>query len=122
MNDAGVSGLGISISQAGGAGLPKQVRMRGLIRAVRPTLAMAPFVVYTFLGLGIPTLAVIELAFRSEQGKLTLANLHTVAQGTYRLGFENSIVLAAITSIVPSTRPAMTASTCSLPRKGGFIL
>jgi putative spermidine/putrescine transport system permease protein len=62
---------------------------------------MAPFAIYTFIGLGIPTLAVISLAFRSEQGKLTLANLHTVAQGTYRIGFENSIILATITSIVP---------------------
>jgi putative spermidine/putrescine transport system permease protein len=62
---------------------------------------MAPFAIYVFLGLGIPTLAVISLAFRSEQGKLTLGNLHAVAQGTYRIGFENSILLAAITSVVP---------------------
>ncbi len=101
VNDAGASGLAISISGAGGAGLPKQARLRGLLRGLRPTLAMAPFVIYTFLGLGIPTLAVIELAFRSEAGKLTLSNLHTVTQGTYRLGFENSIVLAALTSVVP---------------------
>ncbi len=101
LNDAGASGLGISISGAGGAGLPKQARLKGLVRGFRPTLAMAPFAIYTFLGLGIPTLAVIELAFRSEAGKLTLSNLHTVTQGTYRLGFENSIVLAALTSVVP---------------------
>jgi putative spermidine/putrescine transport system permease protein len=62
---------------------------------------MAPFVVYTVLGLGIPTLVVIELAFRSDQGRLTLHNLSTVAQGSYRLGFENSILLAAITSVLP---------------------
>jgi len=62
---------------------------------------MAPFVIYTFLGLGIPTLAVIDLAFRNEKGSLTLHNLHTVTQGTYRLGFENSILLAALTSVIP---------------------
>ena len=101
MNDAAASGLGFSISRAGGAGLPKQARLKGLLRGRSATLAMAPFVIYTFLGLGIPTLAVIELAFRSEAGKLTLSNLHTVTQGTYRLGFENSILLAALTSIVP---------------------
>ncbi len=89
------------MSQAGGADLPRQALLKGLLRGVWPTLAMAPFVIYTFLGLGIPTLAVVELAFRSEAGKLTLSNLHTVTQGTYRLRFENSIVLATITAIVP---------------------
>ncbi|MGA2803110.1 MAG: ABC transporter permease [Acidimicrobiales bacterium] len=101
VNDAAASGLGISMSQAGGADLPRQALLKDLPRGVWPTLAMAPFVIYTFLGLGIPTLAVVELAFRSEAGKLTLSNLHTVTQGTYRLGFENSIVLATITAIVP---------------------
>jgi putative spermidine/putrescine transport system permease protein len=62
---------------------------------------MAPFVIYTLLGLGIPTLAVIDLAFRSNSNRLTLSNLHTVVQGTYRVGFVNSILLATITSIVP---------------------
>ena len=93
VNEAVAFGPATSVSRAGGAGLPRQARLKGLLRGVRPTLAMAPFVIYTFLGLGIPTLAVIELAFRSEAGKLTLSNLHTVSQGTYRLGFENSILL-----------------------------
>ena len=101
MNDAGASGLEIPLSRAGGTDFRNQALLKGLLRGVRPTLAMAPFVVYTFVGLGIPTLAVIELAFRSEAGKLTLSNLHTVTQGTYRLGFENSILLAALTSVVP---------------------
>ncbi len=100
-DEAAAFGPGIAVPLAGGADLPKRARMKGLLRGVRPTLAMAPFVIYTFLGLGIPTLAVIELAFRSEQGKLTLGNLSAVSQGTYRLGFENSILLAAITSVLP---------------------
>jgi putative spermidine/putrescine transport system permease protein len=62
---------------------------------------MAPFVIYTFLGLGIPTLAVINLAFRSSKGNVTLGNLRLITHGTYRLGFENSLLLAAISSIVP---------------------
>jgi putative spermidine/putrescine transport system permease protein len=79
---------------------------------------MAPFVVYTFLGLGIPTLAVIELAFRSEAGKLTLSNLHTVSQGTYRLGFENSILLAALTSVVPGILGLVLAYAIQTGRSG----
>ncbi len=118
MNDAGASGLEIPLSRAGGTDLRNRALFKGLLRGVRPTLAMAPFVVYTFLGLGIPTLAVIELAFRSEAGKLTLSNLHTVTQGTYRLGFENSILLAALTSVVPGILGLVLAYTIQTRRSG----
>ena len=118
VNDAGASGLEIPLSRAGGTDLRNRALLKGLLRGVRPTLAMAPFVVYTFLGLGIPTLAVIELAFRSEAGKLTLSNLHTVSQGTYRLGFENSILLAALTSVVPGILGLVLAYTIQTGRSG----
>ena len=62
---------------------------------------MAPFVAITFLGLGVPVLAVIDHAFRSKHGKLTMANVRLVSHGVYRLGFENSIKLSLITSILP---------------------
>ncbi|MGO9964593.1 MAG: ABC transporter permease [Acidimicrobiales bacterium] len=118
VSDAAAFGPATSASRAGGAGLPKRAHLRGLLRGVRPTLAMAPFVIYTFLGLGIPTLAVIELAFRSEAGKLTLSNLHTVTQGTYRLGFENSILLATVTAIVPGILGLILAYAIQTGRSG----
>ena len=103
VHEVAISGPGVSDSRAGGAdGPPAAKRRKGRVgRAVRPTLAMAPFFIYTALGLGIPTVAVIDKAFRSESGKLTLANIHTVTHGTYLVGFKNSIILAAIASIVP---------------------
>ncbi len=62
---------------------------------------MAPFAIYTILGLGVPTAAVIELAFRSNSGKVTLANVRTVTHGVYRLGFENSLLISVISSVIP---------------------
>ena len=62
---------------------------------------MTPFVVYTILGLGIPVVFVIKNAFLSNAGHFTGSNLSLVAQGIYRVGFENSIRLALITSIIP---------------------
>ena len=62
---------------------------------------MVPFIIYTFLGLGIPILAVVDFAFRNAKGKLTTANVVTVSHGTYLIGFKNSILLAAITSVIP---------------------
>lgn len=79
---------------------------------------MAPFLVYTFLGLGIPTIAVINLAFRNENGKLSTSNLHLISQGIYRLGFENSIKLALITSIIPGILGLILAYTIQTSRSG----
>jgi putative spermidine/putrescine transport system permease protein len=101
VNEAAAFGSATSVSRAGGADLPERAHLKGLLRHVRPTLAMAPFCIYTFLGLGIPTVAVIDLAFRNTSNRLTFSNLHAITQGTFRTGFENSILLAAITSIVP---------------------
>ncbi|NNN00940.1 MAG: ABC transporter permease subunit [Acidimicrobiaceae bacterium] len=64
-------------------------------------MALAPFVIYTFLGLGIPTIAIVWAAFHTQQGQVTFANMHAALQGSYLLGFENSIKLALLTSIVP---------------------
>lgn len=62
---------------------------------------MAPFVVFTLAGLGIPVLAVINSAFRTRHGQFTTSNIHQVMHGFYLIGFENSIKLSLITSIVP---------------------
>ncbi len=93
-------------------------RLRGLARALRPAAAMAPFSIYSFLGLGVPILAVIYFAFHSEQGRLTLANLRLVTHGTYLLGFENSIVLALITSIIPGVLGLNLAYAIATSRSG----
>ena len=96
---------------------PNRFRRR-LVRAGLPALAMAPFFIYTFLGLGIPTLAVINLAFRNENGRPSTSNIHLISQGIYRLGFENSIKLALITSIIPSVLGVILAYTIQTSRSG----
>jgi putative spermidine/putrescine transport system permease protein len=79
---------------------------------------MAPFVLYTILGLGIPTLAVVVLAFRSDSGQATWSNLSTVTQGSYLVGFENSVLLAAIASIVPGILGLILAYTIETSKSG----
>ncbi|MGA2527903.1 MAG: ABC transporter permease subunit [Acidimicrobiales bacterium] len=118
VSEAAPFGSVTSVSRAGGAELPKQTRIKGLLRGIRPTLAMAPFTIYTILGLGIPTLAVIELAFRTEHGQLTFGNMSAVSQGTYRLGFENSILLATITSVIPGILGLFLAYAIQTSRSG----
>ena len=95
------SGSGAAASEPEVSGIERRRRGARLGRGLRPTVAMAPFALYTFFGLGLPVLLVIDLAFRTEQGRLTLANLRLISQGTYLLGFENSLLLALISSVVP---------------------
>lgn len=92
----GASAPGTSV-----AAVPSRARWRAVARSGRPLLAMVPFAVYCFLGIGIPTIAVVLAAFHDNDGHLTMANVHAVLQGSYLLGFENSIKLALITSIIP---------------------
>jgi putative spermidine/putrescine transport system permease protein len=73
-----------------------------MFRSGRPMAALAPFFIYTLLGLGIPVVAVVKNAFHSNSGLLTWSNLHLVTQGIYRVGLYNSIKLSLITSIVPA--------------------
>jgi putative spermidine/putrescine transport system permease protein len=79
---------------------------------------MTPFFLYTILGLGIPALAVINLAFRTNSGKLTMSNLSTVSHGIYRIGFYNSIKLALITSIIPGVLGVFLAYAIETSRSG----
>jgi putative spermidine/putrescine transport system permease protein len=62
---------------------------------------MTPFFVYVLLGMGIPTLAVVNLSFRNQRGGLTTANVRAATHGVFLAGFENSIRLALISSIAP---------------------
>jgi putative spermidine/putrescine transport system permease protein len=96
----------------------RNLALRRLRRVGVPTLAMTPFFLYTILGLGIPTIAVVNLAFRSQTGKLTLANLHAATTGVYRVGFENSIKMALITSIIPGVLGVILAYAIQTGRSG----
>ena len=99
--DVAVSDPGKLSPRSGDGASAPSLSSKRLRRGIAPTLAMAPFVIYTFLGLGIPTLAIINLAFRTEQGKPSLVNIRTIVHGTYLVGFENSLLLSAISSIIP---------------------
>jgi len=62
---------------------------------------MAPFFIYTGVGLGVPIVYIIRNAFLTFQGKFTFSNMDLLIHGTYLKGFENSLLLSAITSIIP---------------------
>jgi putative spermidine/putrescine transport system permease protein len=107
ITDASPSPSGVSGEIGSTSSLPG-----ALFRTLRTGAPVLPFLIYISLGLLLPTVAIINLAFRSTKGKLTLANFRTILStghvhagilmgGQYRAGFENSLKLALVTSIIP---------------------
>lgn len=63
---------------------------------------LVPFAVYTALFLLLPAVAVVVDAFRTPTGAWTLHNFHVATTGVYRNGFETSLELALIASVIPA--------------------
>lgn len=63
---------------------------------------LLPFGGWVVLFLGVPATAVLVAAFRQPGGGFTTANISASTEGTYLLGFENSLKMALVTSVVPA--------------------
>ena len=88
-----------------------------LARALRTSAPVLPFLVYVLLGLGIPTLVIVNLAFRSDSGHLTTSNIHAITSGgQYLTGFETSLKMALVTSVVPGVLGTLIAYAVSTSR------
>ena len=90
-----------SPSGVGGEGAARSSRRAW--RSLRTSLPLVPFFAYVLVGLGVPTIVIVNLAFRNNQGHLSLQNIKAITSGgQYLLGFESSLKLAAVTAIVPA--------------------
>jgi len=77
-------------------------RAPGRLRAVAGYAGVVPFGAYVLLGLVIPMIEVVRGAFQDPaSGALTTANVSTAAHGVYLRGFENSLLLSLICSVIP---------------------
>jgi putative spermidine/putrescine transport system permease protein len=96
VSDPGTSVPGSETTTGHTSSLPRRV-----LRKAEPALAIAPFIIYTFLGLGVPSLAVVYYAFHANKGGWTWSNIHLVTHGIFLVGFENSIKLGLLSAIIP---------------------
>jgi len=93
--DPGAPGSGLVA--AGG-----KLTVPGAVRWLRRVAGIVPFGAYVTLGLLLPMVAVAVGAFQnSDNGSFTLSNIHAATHGVYLHGFEQSIELSVITSILP---------------------
>jgi len=100
-SDVVTSDSGTSVPGSEVTTIKSTSHLRRAIRKVGPTLAVTPFLIYSFLGLGIPALGVLYYAFQKDKGGWTMHNIHLVTHGVFLVGFENSIKLGLLSSIIP---------------------
>jgi len=103
-NEVTGSDLGTLVPESDPVTHHRSSGLRQLLRRSAPVFAIAPFLIYSFLGLGIPAIAVTYYAFQKEHGGWTFSNIHfmlTGEQHVFLTGFENSIKLGLLSAVIP---------------------
>jgi len=103
-NEVTASDPGTMIPGSDAVIYPRSSRLRRSLRRSEPVLAIAPFIIYSFLGLGIPAIAVTYYAFQKETGGWSFSNIHFMLTGenhVFLVGFENSIKLGLLSAVIP---------------------
>jgi putative spermidine/putrescine transport system permease protein len=99
------------------ARLPKP--LQALVRLA----GIVPFAAYIILGLFIPLIAVLIGAFQNAStGAWTFSNIDIATHGAYLKGFENSLELSLIASIVPGIVGLLIAYAIFTAKGGGKLL
>ena len=80
----------------------RPARLPKPLQAVVRLAGIVPFAAYVIIGLFIPLIAVLIGAFQnSSTGAWTFSNIDAATHGAYLTGYENSLELSLIASILP---------------------
>jgi putative spermidine/putrescine transport system permease protein len=115
--DPGAPGPGL----AAAPGPPAKLTVPGAVRWLRRAAGIVPFGVYVTLGLLLPMVAVAVGAFQSNSGGFTLSNVHAATHGVYLHGFEQTIILSVVTSIVPGILGLLIAYAIFTAKRGTIL-
>jgi len=115
--DPGASGSGPAREPRRAA----RLTVPGALRWLRRVAGIVPFGVYVTLGLVIPMIAVAIGAFQKPNGGFTMDNIKTATHGVYLHGFEQSIVLAVITAILPGIFGLLIAYAIFTAKRGNVL-
>jgi putative spermidine/putrescine transport system permease protein len=108
-------------SAAAPPGPAAKLTVPGVLRWLRRTAGIVPFGVYVTLGLLLPMIAVAVGAFQSNSGGFTLSNVHAATHGVYLHGFEQTIILSVVTSIVPGILGLLIAYAIFTAKRGTIL-
>jgi putative spermidine/putrescine transport system permease protein len=117
VTDPGAPGSGAAASRD----LRAKLTLPGVLRWLRRAAGVVPFGVYVTLGLLLPMIAVAVGAFQSNSGGFTLSNVHAATHGVYLHGFEQTIILSVVTSIVPGILGLLIAYAIFTAKRGTIL-
>jgi putative spermidine/putrescine transport system permease protein len=115
--DPGAPGSGGPAASEPQAGLT----VVAVLRWLRRVAGIVPFGIYVTLGLVIPMIAVAIGAFQKPNGGFTTDNIKTATHGVYLHGFEQSIILSAITAILPGIFGLLIAYAIFTAKRGNVL-
>jgi putative spermidine/putrescine transport system permease protein len=110
----------MSVPQAGSViSGPRPGLGRRLLRL--PVLGLLPFIVYFIIFLGVPLVAVMIGAFQAPDGGFTFHNISIATSGVYLHGFEKTLELAIVVSVIPGILGVFIAYAVHLAPEGSFL-
>src|ERR1700759_4808988 len=92
-----------------------------LWRSVRDWSGLLPFAIYVFLGLLLPTIAIIIGAFQTDNGGFTFSNINVALHGVYLHGLAISLELSVSASVVPGIVVFMIAYAIFTANRGSVL-
>ncbi len=115
--DPGALGSG----SAAEPGPPAKLTVPAVLRWLRRTAGIVPFGAYVTLGLLLPMVAVAIGAFQSSNGGYTFSNVKAATHGVYLHGFEQSIILSVLASILPGIFGLLIAYAIFTAKRGSVL-
>jgi putative spermidine/putrescine transport system permease protein len=106
---------------AAGSGARPGRSRDSLWRSVRDWGGLLPFAIYVFLGLILPTIAIILGAFQTDNGGFTFSNINVAIHGVYLHGLAISLELSVIAAIVPGIVGFLIAYAIFTAKRGSVL-
>jgi putative spermidine/putrescine transport system permease protein len=100
----------------------RPARLPKPLQAVVRLAGLVPFAAYIILGLFIPLVAVLIGAFQNAStGGWTFSNINAATHGAYLKGYENSLELSLIASIIPGVFGLLIAYAIFTAKRGRVL-
>lgn len=106
---------------AAGPGTRPGRSRQSILRSARDWGGLLPFAIYVFLGLLLPTIAIVLGAFQTDDGAFTFSNIDVAVHGVYLHGLVISLELSVIAAVVPGILGFMIAYAIFTAKRGSLL-
>jgi putative spermidine/putrescine transport system permease protein len=118
-----VTAPGPATGPGAGRVLRRPTTLPAPLRAVIRLAGLVPFAAYIIIGLFIPLISVLIGAFQNASTNAwTFSNVDAAVHGAYLHGFEQSLELSLIASVIPGVLGLLIAYAIFTAKRGGRVL